>query len=90
MPEMISGDIPEDVLCEVCGFCGIALYNHEISGEILNGIFIDYEKREAGPASFVLCPKCKQFVVYALTLIANRDIEPAVDRRTQLIGDEGT
>ena len=80
MPEMVT---PKDVLIDSCAVCGFALYPHEIAGEIINGIYIDYLNHTTGQASMVFCGECWREIVQH----SEEDIEIAVDRRTR--SDEG-
>lgn len=83
MPEM---SLPRDVLSDVCAVCGFALYSHEVAGEIINGIAIDYNNRLTGRASMVFCTECWQQIAQH----TNEDIEIAVARRQQLERDDYT
>ena len=78
MPEMVEGT-PRDVLTEICGHCGIALYPLEVAAEI-SGSFVDYEERHTGQGSYVLCGECRLRVKTALA----GDLETAVTRRQNL------
>jgi len=88
MPDLIEGEIPDDVLCDVCGFCGMALYKRECAAEF-DGRWIDYEGRCTDQASFAICGECRLRVKSVLEMIATRDIEPAVARRNQIDDERG-
>lgn len=81
MPEVIEPSW--DVLKDICGYCGIALYPHEVAAEIA-GNYIDYNRRATGTASFVFCTECWERVQTALT----GDIDSAVEKRIRLFGDK--
>lgn len=44
-------------LNQKCGFCGIALYDKEIDGEIM-GEYIDYGRHIRGPLTMTFCSEC--------------------------------
>jgi hypothetical protein len=80
MPELIG---PQDVLSDICGFCGIAIYQREVAAEFA-GKWVDYEERTTGDGSFALCGECRQRIKSVLDMIASGDIEPAVDKRVRM------
>jgi hypothetical protein len=84
MPELIES---RDVLTDVCGFCGIAIYQMEVAAEFA-GKWIDYEERTTGDGSFALCGECRLKVKSVLDMIASGDIEPAVDKRIRTLGED--
>ena len=83
MPEVL----PPDILTDICGFCGIAIYPQEVAAEF-GGKIIDYANRTTASGGFVLCGECWQRVKLAL----EGDIEQAVEKRNRIFhsGSEGT
>ena len=77
MPDLIEGDIPDDVFTEICAFCGFALRRREVSA-YFQGIYVDYDEHQTETgAYFVLCWECRNRVKHAMTC----DPEEAVSRR---------
>ena len=56
MPEII--DPSRDVLTDICGYCGIAMYPYEVAAEISGG-FIDFNRKTTGRTSFAFCSECQ-------------------------------
>ena len=82
MPEVIEPS--RDVLTDICGYCGIALYPYEVAAEI-TGNYIDYNRRVPGTASFAFCAECWERVQAALT----GDIDSAVEKRNRIFHSGG-
>ena len=81
MPETVDA-IPQDVLTDICAFCGIAIYNGEIAAEF-TGNMIDYGMvgaKGTWHGGFVLCGECWQRVRESMAC----DMEKAVERRQRL------
>lgn len=82
MPDLL----PSDILTDVCGFCGIAIYPNEVAAEF-GGTLVDYANKTTATGGFVLCGECWQRVKIAL----EGDIETAVEKRNRIfsssIGD---
>ena len=80
MPEIIEP--PADILTDICGYCGIALYPHEVSAEIAAN-YIDYNKRTTGKITCAFCSDCWERIQPALM----NDIDSAVEKRIRLFGE---
>ena len=80
MPEIIEP--PDDILTDICGYCGIAMYPYEVAAEI-SGNFIDFNKKITGRASFAFCSECWERVQASL----HGDIDSAVEKRIRLFGE---
>jgi hypothetical protein len=82
MPDLL----PSDILTDICGFCGIAIYPNEVAAEF-GGTLVDYANKTTATGGFVLCGECWQRVKIAL----EGDIETAVEKRNRIfsssIGD---
>lgn len=51
--------VPKDVFTSRCIVCGFALYQHEIGGEVINGIYVDYGvSKGTGTFSGCFCVDC--------------------------------
>lgn len=75
MPDLLSP--PKDKLIDRCAVCGFALYAHEIAGEIINGIYIDYADHFTGQAGMVFCGECWR----EIKAHNEEEMEISVDRR---------
>ena len=68
-------------LTNFCCICGVALYHHEVVGEV-NGRYIDYDKRTQGETSIVFCKGCWDKYVD----IVQKELGVAILKRRELDG----
>lgn len=71
----------DDLLYQVCGFCGMALLRREVAA-YFQGLYVDYDMRDSETGAwFVLCGECRDRVMFAM----NPDnMEAAVERRIRM------
>ena len=76
--------LPSDILTDVCGFCGIAIYPNEVAAEF-GGTLVDYANKTTATGGFVLCGECWERVKFAL----EGDMEQAVEKRNRIFHSGG-